>query len=89
MKKTEEYVLKGVNKINDIIEMKENADYNILYFCILMILFGETFSTLTVIVLCVDIFVILHYGNLKNQIKEYYNTYSKMIIDKVPKYKGD
>ena len=89
IKKTEEYVLKGVNKINDIIEMKENADYNILYFCILMILFGETFSTLTVIVLCVDIFVILHYGNLKNQIKEYYNTYSKMIIDKVPKYKGD
>ena len=50
MKKTEEYVLKGVNKINDIIEMKENADYNILYFCILMILLGETFSTLTVIV---------------------------------------
>ena len=40
--------------------MKENADYNILYFCILMTLFGKTFSTLTVIVLCVDIFVILH-----------------------------
>ena len=89
IKKNEECILKGINKINDIIEMKENADYNILYFCILMILFGETFSTLTVIVLCVDIFVILHYGNLKNQIKEYYNTYSKMIIDKVPKYKGD
>ena len=69
MKKTEEYVLKGVNKINDIIEMKENADYNILYFCVLMILLGETFSILTVIVLCVDIFIILHYGNHKNQNK--------------------
>ena len=49
--------------------MKENADYNILYFCILMILLGETFSILTVIVLCVDIFIILHYRNHKNQNK--------------------
>jgi len=88
LKKNEECILKGINKINDIIEMKENADYKIIGFCILMIFIGETFSSLTVFVLCVNIFVLINYGNVKDLIKQNYEKYSKMIIDKIPKYKN-
>ena len=89
IKKNEECILKGINKINDIIEMKENADYKIICFCILMIMIGETFSSLTVIVLCVDIFVLLSYGKINDLIKENYEKYSKMIIEKIPKFKDE
>jgi len=89
LKKTEDCFLKGINKINDIVEMKENADYKIVFFCILLILFGENFSTLSVFVLGVDIYVLLHYGTLKDKIKEYYNKYSQMVVEKIPKYKGE
>ena len=89
IKKNEECILKGINKINDIIEMKENADYKIIGFCILMIFIGETFSSLTVIVLCVDIFVLLSYGKINDLIKENYEKYSKMIIEKIPKFKDE
>ena len=89
IKKNEECILKGINKINDIIEMKENADYKIIGFCILMIFIGETFSSLTIIVLCVDIFVLINYGNYKDLIKQNFEKYSKMILEKVPKYKDE
>ncbi len=89
LKKNEECILKGINKINDIIEMKQNADYEIIYFCILMIFIGETFSSLTIIVLCVDIFVLLSYGKINDLIKENYEKYSKMIIEKIPKFKDE
>ena len=54
-----------------------------------MIMIGETFSSLTVIVLCVDIFVLLSYGKINDLIKENYEKYSKMIIEKIPKFKDE